>query len=45
LRRSTTVLRNDDGDDGDDDDDDALPVVVAVRGKAQAFALRIYIYI
>jgi len=30
----------------DDDDDDALPVVVAVPGKAQAFAdIRVYIYI
>ena len=28
-----------DDDDGDDDDDDALPVMVAVPGKAQAFAV------
>ena len=28
---------DDDGDDDDDDDDDALPVVVEVPGKAQAF--------
>jgi len=37
---------DDDGDDDDgddDDDDDALPVVVAVPGKAQAFA-DMYIY-
>jgi hypothetical protein len=30
-----------DGDDGDDDDD-ALPVVDAVPGKAQAFAVYVY---
>jgi hypothetical protein len=28
-----------DGDDDGDDDDDALPVVVAVPGKAQVFAV------
>ena len=39
---------DDDDDDGvddvgdDDDDNDALPVVVAVRGKAQASAVYIY---
>ena len=55
LGRSTKV--DDDVDDGDDDDDDvddddddngddALPVVVAVRGKAQAFAVirNVHIY-
>ena len=26
-------------DDDDDDDDDAMPVVVAVPGKARAFAV------
>ena len=31
--------------DDDGDDDDALPVVVAVPGKAQAFAVYVYIYI
>ena len=31
-------------DDGDDDDDDVLPVVVAVRGKAQPRLLP-YVYI
>ena len=40
------VADDDDADDAAaaaDDDDDALPVVVAVRGKAQAFAVYIYI--
>ena len=37
------MIYDDDGDD--DDDDDALPVVVAVPGKAQAFAVYVYIYI
>ena len=32
------------GDDDDDDDDDALPVVVAVRGKDQAFAVYVHMY-
>jgi len=32
-------------DDDDDDDPDALPVVVAVRGKAQAFAVIKYVHI
>ena len=36
---------DDGGDDDDDDDDDVLPIVVAVRGEAQAFAIYIYIYI
>ena len=31
-----------DDDDDYDDDNDALPVVVAVPGKAQAFAVYIY---
>ena len=55
LGRSTKV--DDDVDDDDDDDDnhadvddddddpDALPVVVAVRGKAQAFAVIKYVHI
>ena len=33
------------GFDDDDDDDDALPVVVEVSGKAQAFAVYIYLSI
>ena len=45
-QRYDDVADDDDADDAadDDDDDDALPVVVAVRGKAQAFAVYIYIY-
>ena len=31
-------------DDDDDDDDDALPVVLAVPGKTQEFAVYVYIY-
>jgi len=38
------MIDDDDDDGGGDDDDDALPVVVAVPGKAQAFAVYIYIY-
>ena len=34
-----------DDDDDDDDDDDALPVVLAVPGKTQEFAVYVYIYI
>ena len=43
-QRYDDVADDDDADDAadDDDDDDALPVVVAVRGKAQAFAVYIY---
>ena len=36
---------DDDDDDDDYDDDDVLPVVVAVPGKAQAFAVYIHVYI
>ena len=36
-------IDDDDDDGGDDDDDDVLPIVVAVRGEAQAFAIYIYI--
>jgi len=35
----------DDDDDDDGDDADALPVVVAVPGKTQAFAVYIYMTI
>ena len=51
MVRSTKVLGNfknlhsgDDDDHDDDDDDDALPVVVAVRGKDQAFAVYMHMY-
>ena len=36
---------NNDDDDGGGDDDDAWPIVVAVRGKAPAFAVYIYVYL
>ena len=48
MKSTNSSLRDDDDDDDDgddgggDDDDDALPVVVAVPGKAQAFAVYIY---
>ena len=43
IREYLNLHSIDDDDDGGDDDD-VLPIVVAVRGEAQAFAIYIYRY-